>query len=253
MLDAKADGEGLGFEEHAAPLEHAEGVARAVAQRQHHVAAAQSCSPLASTTPSMLAVLDQQVGDLALEAHLAAERDDLLAHRRHHAGEAEGADMRLADVEDLRRRAGAHELVHHLAAVELRILDLAVELAVGEQPRAALAELHVGFRVSACSCATGAQVSWVRRRTSRPRSSTIGLKPICASSSAANRPHGTEAHHERALLQLRGRLRHRVVGGVGRRAHLAVAREAPQHRRLVAHLHVDDADEQDALFFLRAS
>ena len=148
-----------------------------------------SVSPLASTTPSTWPVLDEQVGDPALEAHLAAERDDLLAHRRDDAGEAEGADVRLADVEDLRRRAGAHEFVHHLAAVELRILDLAVELAVGEQARAALAELHVGLRRQVF-WRHSAQVSWVRRRTSRPRSSTMGLKPICASSSAANSPQG---------------------------------------------------------------
>ncbi len=91
----------------------------------------------------MLPVLDPQVDDLLLEPHLAAQRDDLLAHRGHHAREAEGADVRLADVEDLLRRAGPHELVHDLATEELRILDLAVELAVGEQARAAFAELHV--------------------------------------------------------------------------------------------------------------
>ena len=56
-------------------------VARAVAQREHHVAAVQRLA--AGEHHALdLAVLDEQVGDLALEAHLAAERDDLLAHRR---------------------------------------------------------------------------------------------------------------------------------------------------------------------------
>src|SRR5690606_13098217 len=60
-------------------------------------------------------------------------------------GQAKRADVRLADVQDFRRRAGTHEFLHDLAAIELRILDLAVQLAVGEKARAAFAELHVGF------------------------------------------------------------------------------------------------------------
>ena len=117
-----------------------------------------SCGPSASTTCRLrkrfaalehhaldLAVLDQQIGDLAFEAHFAAERDDLRAHLLDDAGETERADVRLADEQNFLRRTGAHELVHHLAAVEFRILDLAVELAVGEQARPTLAELHVGF------------------------------------------------------------------------------------------------------------
>ena len=40
-----------------------------------------------------------------------------------------------------------HEFVQHFAAQMARILDLAVELAVGECARATFAELHIGFRV----------------------------------------------------------------------------------------------------------
>ena len=41
MLDAEADRERLGLHEHAAPVQHLEGVARAVAEREHHVVGAQ--------------------------------------------------------------------------------------------------------------------------------------------------------------------------------------------------------------------
>ena len=41
VLDAEADREGLGFDEHAARVQHRERVARAVAQRHHHVVGAQ--------------------------------------------------------------------------------------------------------------------------------------------------------------------------------------------------------------------
>jgi hypothetical protein len=90
--------------------------------------------------------LDEQVDDFLLEADLAAERDDLLAHACDHAREPEGADVRLVDPHDLGRRARAHELAHHLPTEVARVLDLAVELAVREQSRAAFAELHVRLR-----------------------------------------------------------------------------------------------------------
>src|SRR5262249_58868979 len=70
-----------------------------------------------------------------------------LAHPLHHGDEAEGADVRLAHVENFRRRASFHELREHLASEVARILDLAVELAVGKGPGATFAELDVGFRI----------------------------------------------------------------------------------------------------------
>src|SRR5690606_24999269 len=88
------------------------------------------------------AVLDQQIAHLTAETHFAAELFDLLAHARDHAGETKGADVRLADVENLFRRSGPDELMQHLAAMMARVLDLAVQLAVAEQARAALTELH---------------------------------------------------------------------------------------------------------------
>ena len=137
----------------AAPLQHREGVARAVAEREHHVVGAQllaagqhQAADVARAGPAPASSMTQ-IGHLLAEADLAAQRLDLGAHLLDHAHQAEGADVRLGDVEDLLRRAGLDELGQHLARQVARVADLAPELAVGEGARAALAELHVGLRV----------------------------------------------------------------------------------------------------------
>ena len=78
--------------------------------------------PSASTTPTHLPaavtpLVDFDIGDLALEAILAAERFDRLAHAFHDRHQPERADMRLGDREDFGRRAGLDEFGQHLAAV----------------------------------------------------------------------------------------------------------------------------------------
>jgi hypothetical protein len=249
MLDAKADGERAWARRKTPRRCSMRKVSRGtVSQRQHHMAAVQH---FAAGQPARLRSGHLRISrslDPAFETHLAAQRDDLLAHRRHHAGQAEGADMRLADVEDLPGRR-PDELMHHLAAVELRVLDLAVQLAVGEQPRAALAELHVGLRRQVF-LRHSAQVSLVRWRTSLPRSSTMGRKPICASSSAANRPQGPKPITSGRSLQACGRLRHGVVGRVGRRCHVAVTGQTREHRRFIAQSNIQDVDEADLAVLL---
>src|SRR6185437_6006643 len=144
MLDTQADGKGFGFEMDAPLLQHAEGVAGAVPQREDYVAAIQSL-PARQHHAFDLSPFDDQIGNLAFEAHFTTKRDDLLAHPRYDASETKRADVRLADIENLRRCAGTHELPHHLATMEFRVFDLAVELAVGKQARAALAKLNIGF------------------------------------------------------------------------------------------------------------
>ena len=65
----------------------------------------------------------------------------------HHGHQPEGADMGMGLGEDFLRRAGLDEFGQHLAAQMARVLDLAVELAVGKSAGAAFAELDIGFRV----------------------------------------------------------------------------------------------------------
>src|SRR5450759_2737119 len=94
-----------------------------------------------------LPVTNFDVVNATLEAYLAAERLYGLAHFLHHAHQTERADVRLADIQDFRWRTGCDEFIQHFSAVVFGVFDLAIQLAVGERPRAALAELHVGFRV----------------------------------------------------------------------------------------------------------
>ena len=53
--------------------------------------------------------------------------------------------MRLADVQNLRGGTRPYELLHHLASKVARILDLAIELAVGEETRTAFTELNDSY------------------------------------------------------------------------------------------------------------
>src|SRR3989338_2022521 len=83
----------------------------------------------------------------ALETDFTTQRLDGLAHLLHHAHQTEGADMRMALIQNLFRRTRLDEFLQHLSTQVARVFDLAVQLAVRERARAALAELHVGFRV----------------------------------------------------------------------------------------------------------
>nr|GFD51631.1 hypothetical protein [Tanacetum cinerariifolium] len=87
------------------------------------------------------------VSHALLETDFAAQGFDLLTHVFHNAGQAKRTDVRFADVEDFFRRPGLDELVQDLATVKLRVLDLAVEFAVGKGACAAFAELNVGLWV----------------------------------------------------------------------------------------------------------
>jgi hypothetical protein len=94
-----------------------------------------------------LTCLDVEIDHPALEANLAAKLSNRFAHVLNHRHQFEGADMRLADIENFRRRTGLDEFLQHFAAVVLRILDLAVQLAIGKSAGAAFAELHIRFRI----------------------------------------------------------------------------------------------------------
>src|SRR5690606_24369170 len=243
VLDAKAHGKGLGFHEYAPSVQHAEGIAGAMTQRHYHVAAAQGFAVLQHHTFELV-IVDHKIGHLAFETHLAAQGNDLLAHGRHHASEAEGADVRFADVDDLLRRAGPNELLSHLAGVELRILDLAVELAVGEQAGPAFTELHVGFGVQDLLAPQRPGVLGAAAHVLAALQHD-GLEAHLRQQQRRKQPARAKPNDQLPLAQIGWCLPHRLIIGIRRRTDIAIIGQTPQYATLVAHFQNDDVDEQD--------
>ena len=110
MLDAHADREGLGLDMHARRVEHREGVARAVADRQHdmvglEIIAAVEVQP--ADVPLAVGVgRDVEPVDARAEAIFAAQPLDRLAQAFDHRHQPERADMRMRLGQDFGRRAG---------------------------------------------------------------------------------------------------------------------------------------------------
>ena len=249
MLDAHADRERLGLDVDAAFVQNLEGVAGAVAQGHDHVGRRQIVLPgdMQALKPARAigADFDVEVLDLVLPAVFAAQALDQRPHLLDHVHQAEGADMRVSLGEDFFRRAGRDELLQHLAAQEARILDLAVELAVREGPRPALAELDVGLRVQ---LALAPQAPGVLGPLAHDLAAIDDdrLETHLGQDQAGEQAAGTGADHDRArTVETLRRLGHELVVGVGPDADVIVALEALQHRGFVAQGHVDRIDHQD--------
>ena len=249
MLDPHADREGLGLDMNAAIVQGLEGVARAVAQGHDHVGRGHvvTAGDMEALQPArtIRADLDIEVLDLVSPAILAAQALDERPHLLDHVHQSEGADMRVGLGQDLLGRAGLDELLQNLASQEARVLDLAVELAVREGPRPALAELHVGLGI----------------QLPAPPQAPGVLSPL-AHDLAAVDDDGLEAHlsqdqtgeqsagasaddHGARTVEALGRLGHQLVGRVRPNAHVVVSGEPRQYGGLVAQTHIDGIDHQD--------
>ena len=255
MLDPEADGEGLGLYVDAAGVQHLEGVAGAVAHRQHHVVGGERVAGGEAKAPhaprAVGARLDLEVVDPAAEAVFAAEGLDGSAHRLDHGHEAEGADVGVGLGQDLGRRAGLDELGQDLAAEVTGVLDLAVELAVGEGAGPALAELDVGFGIED---AAPPQAPGVFRAFAHHLAAVEddGAKTHLGQDQAREQAAGPGSDHHRAgSREVLRRFRYEAVAGVGGGADMGVACEPGEHVGLVAHRHVDRIDHQDRRLLAR--
>ncbi len=254
MLDAKAHRERLGLHVHAALVEHGEGVARAVAQSHHGMVGLQPLALAAvlvqhfqgGETAVLALAFDAHVTHALAEADLAAQADDLLAYSLDHLHQLEGADVRVRGIEDLWRCAVGDEFLHHLAAQVARVLDLAVELAVGEGACAAFAELHIGLghQLALAPQAPGVLGALAHRAAALDHD---GPEAHLCQHQGRKDAAGPEAHHHGPALQVGRRLAHGMPAHVGRGVHMGMAGELLQQcgfLALVGQRQVDDVDGQ---------
>ena len=243
MLDPKAQRKRLGFQVHPTRIQHLESITRAVADCQHHMVAGDILASLQrhAANPS---VGDVEILDLALEAKFTTQFLDRGAHLFYHLHQAECADVRLADVQDFRRRVGLDEFHQDLAAVMLGILDLAPEFAIRKSTGTALTILHVRFGMQ---LALAPQAKGV-----------LGALAHCLATLQDDRPKAhlrqdqsgeqaarTGADDHRAILQPGGSLRHEMVTGVRRKADRAICAQPRERCRFVDDLNVDGIDQHD--------
>ena len=250
MLDADADRERLGLDGDAAVVA-ASGRCRArcgrpPARRDRP----RCCVPSASTTPRTCRLPSRR--SLDVDVRRPCSRSDTRRRALRSSARMLSTIVTsrkvpmcgLATIEDFGRRAGLDELGQHLAAVVVRVLDLAVELAVGERAGAAFAELHVGFRVE-----------------HRPAPQAPGVLGALAHDLAALEDDRPEAHlrqdqageqaaragadHDRPRRAVAAARCAEAIAHVGRGRQLRSPAKPLQHRRLVPHLDVERIDQRD--------
>ena len=144
LLDAHADSKGFLLHGKAGLRQHLKGVPGGVADGQHR----RVCFQLVDTLrlghghagqPRAVAL---ERSEPVAEAHVAAQGDELLPHPAHHLPEHVRADVGLVRPADVLRRTVRHQRFQH--GVDASVVGAGGQLAVGERPRAAFAELHIG-------------------------------------------------------------------------------------------------------------
>src|SRR6218665_1006508 len=129
MFGAKAYGERFGFYINATFMQHLKGIARAVANGQYDMASGQYFTG-GKMQRTNFPVFNFDIVHALAETDFTAQRFNAGTHGFNHGHQLEGADMRLAHIEDFFRCASLHELREYLAAMMLWVLDLAIEFAV---------------------------------------------------------------------------------------------------------------------------
>jgi hypothetical protein len=152
--------------------------------------------------------------------------------------------VRLAHIENFLRRAGLDEFRQHLAAAVARVLDLAVELAVGKGAGAAFAELNIGIGIEFAPAPEGEGVDRALAHDLAALEHERAETHL-GEDKGGEQAAGAGADHHRAMGKMRGRLGHMAIAGVGGFAHPAVLGEAFQDLGLVGHIGVDGVDQAD--------
>ncbi len=131
----------------------------------------------------------------------------------------------------------------HFAAVVLRVLDLAVQLAVREGAGAAFAELHIGLGVEYAFAPQAPGIlgalAYFLATFKDDR-----LEAHLCQQQAGEDAAGAETDHDRAFLQACRGLADELVGDVRRWADVAIVGELAEQFGFVAGFQVDGVDEQ---------
>ena len=252
MLDAKADGKGLGLHIHTAINEHLKRVARTVADGEHHMIGGDTLAVFqhhtAHLSHAVLTGFDLQIGNAVLKAVFPTQSSDGRAHILHHLHKAERADMRMRLGEDFRRRFGLYEFGEHLASQMARVFDLAVELAVGERTRSAFAKLYVGLGVEN---GFAPQSPGVLRPLPHDFAAlqNDGPEPHLREQQRREQPARPRADDDGAQSQMLRRAGGQPVVDVGRGFDVFVPGKAREHGGFVFYLHIQRINQQDVGFF----
>ena len=124
MFYANANGEGLGLHVHTALVQQGEGVARTVAQSQHHMSSGQvrACACVAifhvqaSDLPALRRGFNVDVDHTLFKTHFTTHGNDLLSQVFHHLDQFKSANVGVCCKQDIAGRARLHKFVHDLAA-----------------------------------------------------------------------------------------------------------------------------------------
>src|SRR3989344_385420 len=243
VFDAKPDGERFGFDVHAAVVQHFKGVARAVADGEDDVVGGDEFA-IGERYTTQRFVIKDDVGNVSVEANLAAEFEDFLAKISHDLDQPQRADVLLADVNDFFQRARVHEVFQYLTDMMPAILDAGMELAVGERTRADLAELHVGFRIEV---ALAPEAPHVLRAVAHALAAFQNQRPEAHARQRqpGEQATGTGADDDGPRFDICRRLNRVMIGLVRRFPDVLAVFEALKQRRFIPDRGVEGVDEHD--------
>ncbi len=139
-------------------------------------------------------VAGEQVGDAAVEAHLATGGGDRLAHGGDDRRQFVGADVRMGVHQDLRAGAVGHEGAQHALHVAA-LVAARVELAVAVRAGAALAEAVVAVGVHDVFAVDGGQVAAARTNVLAAFDDD-GFQAVADQAQRREQPGGATAHHD---------------------------------------------------------
>ena len=244
MLNPHPDRKRLGHHRHPPRVKHRKRVARRMPHSQHHMLSSDPLPPLQHHAPNAMPLIQLQIDHLALPAILPAQRLDPRPHMLHHRDQPKRPDMRLGHPQDLLRRPRPDKLLQHLPPAMPGVLDLRIQLAVRKRPRAALAKLHIGFRLQHPPPPQPPSV--LRPLPHHPTAIQHNRpEPHLRQHQSRKQPARPRPDHHRPPPPRSRRPPHKPIGRIRRQPDMPIADMPRQHPSLVIHLDIQRIAEPD--------